>query len=111
MMWERSLSRPGEYPDLLYLGPLRWCSDLTSPYSAIDYWSPPLQSRLTTLSHISATASSGDSNALRVFDDELAYLSLLISPSELEVMLEGDRANEYSIGLRLCGGLVVALVT
>ena len=34
-----------------------------------------------------------------------------MSPSELEVVLEGDRANEYSIQLRVGGGLGVAVET
>ena len=50
--------------------------DLTArlPHSAMDYWNPPLQSRLDALSHLSATAHAGDPNVLKAFDDEVAYL-------------------------------------
>ena len=36
---------------------------------------------------------------------------MVVSPSDLEVVLEGDRANEYSIRLRVGGGHGVAVET
>ncbi|ETW85184.1 hypothetical protein HETIRDRAFT_309803, partial [Heterobasidion irregulare TC 32-1] len=46
--------------------------------SAIDYWSHFLRIRLDSLSDFSATASAGDLNVLKAFDDEVVYLRTAI---------------------------------
>ena len=51
---------------------------LTVSHSAGDYWSPPLQSRLDSLSHLSSAVPAGDLDALKAFDDEVAYLRIAI---------------------------------
>ena len=52
--------------------------DLAVPHSAIDYWSHSLRIRLDSLSDFSATASAGDLNVLKAFDDEVVYLRTAI---------------------------------